>query len=201
MKQTLPNFFGTQISGPVLNYEDFISWVDELTSAGKTSGPNQTAALVGYTALNLTRMKRISKTTKLDTSVVEQLNLAATQHWVVITEAWCGDSAQNLPLIAAMTEASNGNISLHIILRDENPLIMDKYLTNGGRSIPKLVAFNEDGDELFTWGPRPEAAQELFMRWKKDPQGKSWADFETDLHTWYARNKGADVLRELVGLI
>lgn len=201
MKQTLSNFFGTLISGPVLNYEDFICWVDELTSAGKTSGPNQTAALVGYTALNLTRMKRISKTTKLDTSVVEQLNLAATQHWVVITEAWCGDSAQNLPLIAAMTEASNGNISLHIILRDENPLIMDKYLTNGGRSIPKLVAFNENGDELFTWGPRPEAAQELFMRWKKDPQGKSWADFETDLHTWYARNKGADVLRELGELI
>lgn len=189
--------FHTTIQGPVLGYEPFLKWVEELTNAGKTSGPNQTAALVGYTALNLTRMKRISKTIKLDPALLEILKHISRQYWVVITEAWCGDSAQNLPLIAAIAEASEGKISLSIILRDENPEIIERYLTNGGRSIPKLVAFNENGDELFTWGPRPEAAQELFMRWKKDPQGKSWADFETDLHTWYARNKGADAVREL----
>lgn len=195
------NVFQTKIHGPIHTYPEFLSWVEQLTSEGKTSGPNQTAALVGYTALNHTRMKRISKTLRLDAALLDVLQHTHPQNWMVITEAWCGDSAQNLPILAAMAEASGGKISLHIILRDENPEIMDRYLTHGGRSIPKLVAFNPDGSERFNWGPRPAAAQQLFTNWKHNPEGKSWPDFETDLHTWYARNKGSDVQQELMELL
>lgn len=82
-------------------------------------------------------------------------DLDAPQLWMVLTEPWCGDSAYNLPVIAEAATTSD-EVTLRILYRDENLDIMDQYLTNGSRSIPKLVAFDEDGDVLFTWGPRPE---------------------------------------------
>lgn len=190
------------VQNEVWNYPDFLDWVDELSSSGKTSGPNQTAALVGYTALNLIRMRRIGKTLRLKEALknrIEQLD--EKQIWLVITEAWCGDSAQNLPVIAQIAEQSRGKIELGILLRDENPGIMDRYLTNGGRSIPKLIAFREDGTEDFQWGPRPESARQMFLEWKADPKGQSWAEFEKDLHTWYARNKSEEIQDEMLRLL
>ncbi|WP_022835281.1 thioredoxin family protein [Salisaeta longa] len=89
--------------------------------------------------------------------------LPAPQLWMVLTEPWCGDSAYNLPVIADAA-AESPNVSLRILLRDDNLDIMDQYLTGGSRSIPKLVIFSEDGDEHATWGPRPEPARALRER-------------------------------------
>ena len=83
------------------------------------------------------------------------------QLWMVLTENWCGDSAFCLPVIAEAASASDA-VTLRILPRDENLDIMDQYLTDGSRSIPRLVAFNEAGEELFGWGPRPQAAQERY---------------------------------------
>jgi hypothetical protein len=110
--------------------------------------------------------------------------------WIVLTEAWCGDSAQNLPVIAEIAKLNPEKVKLFILLRDENPELMDKYLTNGARAIPKLIAINETlSKEAFVWGPRPTPAQEMLKNWKKNPAGKSWDDFEKDLHSWYAKDK------------
>ena len=78
---------------------------------------------------------------------------------------------------------------------------MEQYLTNGSKSIPKLIAFNSNAKELFTWGPRPVPAQELLMNWKKNPAGRNWEAFETELHTWYARDKSKTIQEEFVNLI
>lgn len=83
------------------------------------------------------------------------------QLWMVLTEPWCGDSAFLLPVIAEAA-ALNDSVTLRILPRDENLDIMDQYLTGGSRSIPKLVAFSDDGTERFTWGPRPEPARKRF---------------------------------------
>jgi hypothetical protein len=83
------------------------------------------------------------------------------QLWMVLTEPWCGDSAFLLPVIAEAAALSE-DVRLRILPRDENLDIMDQYLTDGGRSIPKLVAFSEQGKELFTWGPRPDGARQKF---------------------------------------
>jgi hypothetical protein len=83
------------------------------------------------------------------------------QLWMVLTEPWCGDSAFLLPVIAEAAALSD-DVTLRILLRDDNLDVMDQYLTDGSRSIPKLVAFSEDGTELFTWGPRPEGARQKF---------------------------------------
>lgn len=87
-------------------------------------------------------------------------SIAAPQRWIVLTESWCVDSAYSLPVIAAAAALAD-DVTLRILPRDAHPDVMDRYLTNGSRSIPKLVALGADGEELFTWGPRPEAARRL----------------------------------------
>ncbi|NJN26762.1 MAG: thioredoxin family protein [Cyclobacteriaceae bacterium] len=160
----------------IISYPDFINWIDQLVESGSTSGLNQSEALVQFTKLNLSRMLRIHKTFIVD-AAWRALSKEGfrKQQWVVITEAWCGDSAQILPIIHKISENSQGKIELNIVLRDQHPELMEKYHTNGSRSIPKLIAFDEQGNELFAWGPRPVPAQLLFANWKKilrDAHGK-----------------------------
>ena len=105
----------------------------------------------------------------------------------MVSEVPCGDSAQNIPYIARIAEL-NPLIHLRIILRDSNLDIMDLYLTeNKSRSIPKLVAFDENGYELFQWGSRPREAQELVNRLKSEGIPKE--KFLEQLHLWYGNDR------------
>lgn len=183
------------------NYTEFLQLIETLMAEGKTTGNNQSEQYQFYTKLNFQRMQRWNKTFRVSDALEEQLKNQPSQIWWVITEAWCGDSAQNLPGIAKMAAASERKIELRIVLRDEHPEIMDQYLTNGSRSIPKLVAMDEKGSELFQWGPRPATAQTLMMDWKKNPDGKDFETFEKELHTWYAQNKGAELQEEMAVLL
>jgi hypothetical protein len=119
--------------------------------------------------------------------------------WMVITETWCGDSAQNLPIIAKTAEL-NDKIDLRILLRDSNSDIIDHYLTDGqSRSIPILVAFDLYGNELFKWGPRPDTAKTLVTNLKHD--GFSKEEFNQQLHLWYGRNRGKELESELLQIL
>ena len=144
-------------------------------------------------------MTRIDKSYEPGIELRDEIEkITDKQMWMVITENWCGDSAQNLPYIARIASL-NMNIELKIILRDSNPDIMDNYLTAGTRSIPKLVAFDKEGNELFQWGARPKAAQELVSDLKAQGFDKKY--FLEKLHSWYARNKGADIEKEITLLL
>ena len=145
--------------------------------------------------LNLHRMKRIDKhciVSKELKSLIQSIK--EPQKWMIITETWCGDSAQNIPYIAKIAEL-NSNITLKIILRDINPEIMDLYLTNGTRSIPILVVFNSTGQEIFQWGPRPEEAKTLLDKLKQEGVEKSVR--QEKLHLWYGRNRGKNLENEI----
>jgi len=149
--------------------------------------------------LNLQRSTRIMKTYKISENLkIEIKRIYETQTWMVITENWCGDSAQNLPYLALMAE-ENPFIDFKIILRDSNLDIMDQYLTNRTRSIPLLVAFNNNGDELFRWGARPKVVQDLFLQWKTE--GIVKPELYEKLHLWYARNKGAAIESEFLEIL
>jgi hypothetical protein len=149
--------------------------------------------------LNIFRMNRIDRTYSPGIELINELNkIEDPQLWMVITENWCGDSAQNLPYIAAIASLNN-KIHLSIILRDSNIDIIDNYLTNGTRSIPKLVSYDEDGNELFQWGARPKTAQDLVIELKT--QGFEKKYFLEKLHSWYAKNGGADIENEFLALI
>ncbi|HTO14890.1 MAG TPA: thioredoxin family protein [Edaphocola sp.] len=154
---------------------------------------------IHFGKLNLQRMKRWTKTYQVPEALLQQFLNLQQQEWWVITEAWCGDSAQNLPLIAALAEQLS--IPLRIVLRDENPEIIDQYLTNGTKSIPVLVAFDKDKHQVFRWGPRPVAAQELMNDWKADPRDRDFEAFELEMHQWYTQNKGKDLEQELLKII
>lgn len=190
------------INGKARNYSEYMQWTKELVDEKKTSGHKQTEELVDFTALNLKRMERLDKTIELNKELKEKLaELPEKQTWYVLGEVWCGDSAQNVPLLGKMAEASNGKVDLYFIGRDDNPEWMDSHSTMGTRSIPKLIAFNEKGEELFNWGPRPAPAQEILYKWKAEPRGRSKDDFETELHTWYAKDRTQTLQKEFVELL
>ena len=120
------------------------------------------------------------------------------QTWLAITEDWCGDSAQNLPYIAKYLEL-NPKLKLVVALRDENLDAIDNYFVEGNpRSIPKIVIFDEDANELFVWGSRPKFAQDLVQQLKAEGYAKE--EFNKELHLWYGKNRGKELEKELLNL-
>jgi hypothetical protein len=196
-KQPMSNF---QSVSKFYSYDAFMRLMEELVAQEKTTG-NQPPVFVYYTKLNLQRMQRWNKTFQLNAQVARVVQAVQPQIWWVINEAWCGDAAQILPGMAKMAEAANGHIDLRIIMRDDNATIMDKYLTNGSRSIPKLVATDDAGNDLFDWGPRPAFAQKMMMDRKANKNGETLEVKEKELHLWYAKDKGQSTQQELLQIL
>jgi hypothetical protein len=183
-----------------ISYSDFINLtIEEITNTKINDLDAAEIKRFNFKNLNLQRSNRIGRTYIPGEELKHALSeISERQLWLVITENWCGDSAQNLPYIYAMT-ILNPLIDLKILTRDSNPDIMDEFLTNGTRSIPILAAFNDEGDELFRWGPRPKAVVSLINQWKSEGMEKSeWIE---KLHLWYARNKGEEIEKEFIELI
>jgi hypothetical protein len=184
------------------SYPQFVEFTEQLVQENRTTGANQSEEYLAYTRMCLQRMVRWNKTSKVSEELVllvQKINQA--QVWLVITEAWCGDGAQSIPHLAKLADLSP-NITLKIVLRDEHPDLMDAYLTNGARSIPKLVAITEDlQEELFTWGPKPKYLLDRHAAFKQNPEGRSYLDFLEEVHLWYAKNKQKDLESEIYPLI
>lgn len=153
-----------------------------------------------YIPMNLQRSKRIAKTFRLSPEIAEMLaNLSKKVNWLVISEHWCGDASQIMPIFHGIAAASNGMIDLRIVYRDENPDLIDAHLTNGGKSIPKLIQLTTDFQITGTWGPRPVEAQKLVTELKANPiEGVNYADV---LHKWYADDKTHSSQAELLKLL
>jgi hypothetical protein len=149
-----------------------------------------------FYSINYSRTRRWEKTRPWESSEMwppektEPLN----EHWIVLTEYWCGDSAHNLSPLNAFVEACG--INPVYIFRDKNPDIMDAFLTNGSRSIPKLIRLDKDTFEIKgLWGPRSSDGQEYFEKLKSDninPQQRS-----EEMQRWYNLNRGLAVIADL----
>jgi thioredoxin family protein len=114
--------------------------------------------------------------------------------FLVIAEDWCGDASSTIPIVARLTEAVPG-FEMRIIKRDEHPELMDRYLTNGSRSIPIVIALDEQLNELGHWGPRPTVLQSWVMA-NRPTVPK--AELYPQVRKWYARDKGESTLHELL---
>lgn len=184
-----------------MTYEQYRSMIDRLLEENKTTGPNQSDTMVNYGRLNQKRMKKWEKIGKITPELAELLQeFKKPVTWLVLTEGWCGDAAQNLPFIEKMAEL-NPLISLRLILRDENLEVMDEFLTDGGRSIPKLIALDpETLTVLGTWGPRPEPMQRLVLE-NKVTKEKNYRELNEEMHLWYARDKGITVQNEFLAIL
>lgn len=152
-----------------------------------------------YTRLNWSRMNRWLKTGQLTDAMTYAVKaIDSPQQWIIITEPWCGDAAHSVPFLE-MISRLNPLITVSYELRDSEPFRINDYLTNGGKSIPKLVIRDGKGKDLATWGPRPAACQEIYSKLTAEK-----ADFEkvkTELQLWYNADKGIGVQEELTNLL
>jgi hypothetical protein len=192
-KVTLPHNF---------TFPQYLDFVKALVHEGKTSGPDQSEQMVYYTGLNLVRMERIKKTFVFTEELSEAVRSLQDQYkFVVLTEAWCGDAAQAIPVMGAIAELAEGKIDLQLLLRDENPELMDQFLTNGGRSIPKLIIYNRHGEVLASWGPRPDILQEYMVSLKEAEVPMDLSQMIEKVQLWYAKDRTLSVQRELAAVI
>ncbi len=184
------------------NAYDFEAWHQMHTqqvAEGRTSGQIQSEALAHYTKLNLSRTNRILKTTELlpdVVAIVRQIDRPMT--WLVIDETWCGDAAQSVPVLVRLA-ALNPLISLRLILRDQHPTVMDQFLTNGARSIPKVIVLDESLTVLADWGPRPAALQAQVMADRM--AGIPSEVWHEKIQLWYAHDHTISIQREFSNLL
>ncbi|MEP6550917.1 MAG: thioredoxin family protein [Gemmatimonadales bacterium] len=121
-------------------------------------------------------------------------------HWhlLVLTEDWCGDSVNIVPIIAKLTQSVSG-MDMRMLKRDENLDIMDTHLTGGkSRSIPIVILLNPKFQECGWWGPRPRGIQkwvvEEGMKLPKEERFKV-------VRTFYARDHGLSTMEEIVSML
>ncbi len=183
------------------SYQEYRTLVENLVTEGKSTGELQTEALSNYSMLNNKRMQRLDKTTKLTEEAIAEIKAYnGNVTWLVLTESWCGDAAQTMPVINKVAEL-NDNITLKVVLRDENEALMNAFLTNGGKSIPKLIAIdNTSGNVLGDWGPRPSNATKMVNDYKAE-HGKLTPEFKKDLQVWYNKDKGQNTIEDLLRLV
>lgn len=181
-----------------LSYSEYKDLVETLLKEGKSTGFTQNDIYLNYSKLGLNRMKRWEKTSTLTESQITRIqSVSQPQTWLVIAEGWCGDAAPALPIMKKIADL-NSHIDFRIILRDENDELMNQFLTNGGKSIPKLIAFNLESENiLFTWGPRPQAAADMVAK-EKAEFGKFREEFKVELQKWYNKDKGKSIAEDLV---
>jgi hypothetical protein len=193
-----------------MSYEAFLKEVETLLMQGRTTNNQNSPAMQEYTRMNLQRIKRLSRKFDLSTESKDLIRgLKEGMIWLVLTEGWCGDAAQSLPVIAALAR-ENEKVDLRILLRDQHPELMDAFLTNGSRSIPKLIMVDaEEGGVLADWGPRPAELQAYIMKTRQeilalsDQKERSERFKALSLYTqkWYTRDKGTSIQREILDQI
>lgn len=183
-----------------LSYGEYRKKVSDLLADGKSTGPTQSDYLLNYSMLNDRRMKRLDKTIRLSEETIASVKETKEPvTWLVLTEGWCGDAAQTLPVINKMANESE-QIDLKIVLRDENEELMNEFLTNGGKSIPKLIALDKNNNVIDSWGPRPSVPTKMVEDYKKE-HGQLDADFKKDLQVWYNKDKGVNTQEDLRKLL
>jgi hypothetical protein len=202
MQNQLNKLITSELMDKAKTYVSYRKMIDQLLAENKTTGSIHTEAYLEYTRMNVKRMNRWDKTAKISAVIEKEIkSIHIPLTWLVITEAWCGDAAQNIPFLAKLADV-NPKIELKLILRDEHPELMDEYLTDGARSIPKLIILTEDlADVIGTWGPRPEILQDRLKAYKLDDLGVSPEQFSEGTHLWYSKDKNESLERELTELL
>ncbi len=183
-----------------MSYDEYRRLINAFIIVGKSTAKKDSENLLEYSKLNVARMNRIDKTIEIIHDLKEAVEQIDTpQTWLVLTEGWCGDAAQIVPVFDKIAKL-NAAINLKFLLHDEHPELMDWYLTNGkSRSIPKLIAVDENFEELFNWGPRPKVLQEMFYHLRANAVENN--TIKEEMHKWYAMDKTVTTQKEILELL
>ncbi|MBK8659811.1 MAG: thioredoxin family protein [Bacteroidetes bacterium] len=180
-----------------INFDDYLALTESIVAGQSDKAIYKDEKMLRYTRSNLERMKLVLNKMNLSQKLYNALSsLPSHQTWVVITEPWCGDASWGTTALHVMATASD-KISYKILLRDSFPELIKHYHTNGTESIPKLICLDEENNELWIWGPRPKALQQLIDNYKKD------ADFDfresvRKVHAWYEADMSASIQEEIL---
>jgi len=183
------------------SYQEYRTLVTQLVKDESATGDEKTVDRIEFTKLNDRRMKRWDKTLKVPSDFKERIeSFKEKVTWLVITESWCGDAAHIMPVINRVAEL-NDNITFKTVIRDDNEDLMNLFLTNGSKSIPKLIMLDDStGDVVNTYGSRPSTAAKLVEDYKAE-FGKITDEFKEDLQVWYNKDKGQNVMEDLTHLL
>jgi len=183
-----------------ISYSTYRTMIKGLLVEGKSTGKDQNEDLLNYSRLNDARMDRLDKTLTISEETQHALHkLVENYSLLVIAEGWCGDAAQILPVLNKIADASP-KLKLRVVCRDENDELMQAYLTNGSKSIPKVIIINNNNEPINTWGPRPSFATKMIQDYK-EKNGSLDAEFKTNLQKWYNKNKGLNIQSDILQLL
>jgi hypothetical protein len=183
-----------------ISYEDYMELGEQLLAENKTSGIDHSPEMIEYTRMNVHRAHRILKKGQVHPETKIFLdNFSKNVTLLILSEYWCGDAAQNLPWLHLMFH-DRPNLQLKVLFRDEHPELMDAFLTNGARAIPKVIVLNENLEICATWGPRPASAQEIILE-NKRTGALPKEEVYKKLHLWYAQNEGKEIQSEFCNLL
>ena len=182
-----------------MNYGEYKVLIHNLVQQKKTTGNDTSESKIALTKLNASRLKRLDKTISIsEEALVHFSKIPTKQTWLLIAESWCADAVQTIPVLHKITSV-NPTLNLKIVLRDENGALMNHFLTNGARSIPKLLILDEDYKVMDIWGPRSKNATELVVNYKTE-HGVIDDTFKRNLQVWYNQDLGKSIVDELVSL-
>jgi hypothetical protein len=180
-------------------WQEYLNRFDTILKQTNPTAPYDNPDYFNYLKLNESRQKRWLKKNTLNNEIkTKLLSIKEEQNWIIITEPWCGDAAHSIPFLKMMADI-NPLITLKFVWRDEPPFLIEEYLTNGGKSVPKLIVRNSNNKDLFTWGPRPKECQNLYLQLKEEK-----ADFERmkiELQQWYNKDKGNTIQQEILDIL
>lgn len=178
-----------------ISYVQYLEKVE--TQMNQMQAKGDPKGYVQYYSLGLTRMERWNKTFKLSEEQKSLLkNITPDFQVLTISEGWCGDASQILPIVELIFQELG--VEHKIVFRDENPELMDEFLTEGARSIPIIIGVDKEGNEIFRFGPRPSYGMELLKKNKENPEEYSTHQFHKDLQVFYNQDKGASIFNELL---
>jgi hypothetical protein len=182
-----------------MTFKAYLDQFEALLKSEKQLAPYDDADFFNYAKLNWSRMNRWLKHGVIQSDILSAINnIQQPQNWIVITEPWCGDAAHIVPFLALIA-SENELIHIDFQLRDTAPFLIDNYLTNGGKSIPKLIIRDAAGNDLAVWGPRPQACQLVFDELKEKQANMN--DLKTALQHWYNEDKGVSLQAEILAIL
>ena len=152
-----------------------------------------------YYELNKKRMERMVNTYRVQEAQMKEFKeLNYSGKLLIITEGWCGDAAQSLPVIYRFFKKF---LEIKIVYRDQNEDLMNQYLTNDSKSIPIVLILNEDKEVVAHWGPRPEFGNELFRHYKNNEETYPKEKLMEDMQMAYNKDKGVAIIDEMIKTI
>lgn len=183
-----------------MNWENYTTIFDKVLDGSFRETPYDKEEFVNYVSLNQSRQNRWLKRGVLNEELVDFLrSLEQKQQWIAITEPWCGDASHTVPFMKMLADVSD-KIDFSVNLRDGEDSLIDQYLTNGvSKSIPILVVRDKNGNDIFSWGPRPKECQEIFLTNKAD-ETKTSEQKKIELQAWYNKDKGKAIQEEILQL-